>query len=224
MTDPRDPDPDPLAALMAAMAAGDLTALWTFHETYAAKLRHIVLANVRSMHRPDVATDRDRIDGLTADAAMVIFDRAGGWRPGGAAPWNWAARAIRSMIAADIGHRSVEFDADDGPEGEAGTAGADTADGTDLTLDGLAAHGPAFALFAELYRSVGSRRDQDAAWLFRTQKVIGDPSPARTVAHHLGLSAANARQVHRRHFARVQAEVWADDRYAELRDWQWFAA
>lgn len=124
MTDPRDPDPDPLAALMAAMAAGDLTALWTFHETYAAKLRHIVLANVRSMHRPDVATDRDRIDGLTADAAMVI----------------------------------------------------------------------------------------------------GDPSPARTVAHHLGLSAANARQVHRRHFARVQAEVWADDRYAELRDWQWFAA
>ena len=48
---------DPLEPLMAAMAAGDLAALWSFHETYEAKLRAVVLANVRSMHRPDIVRD-----------------------------------------------------------------------------------------------------------------------------------------------------------------------
>jgi len=215
---------DPLVALMAAMAAGDLAALWTFHETYEAKLRHIVLANVRSMYRPDIASDRDRIDALAADAAVVIFDRAAGWKPGGAAPWNWAARAIRSMVAAEIGHRSVELGADDGLDGEAGAAPSHTPGGADLTIEGLLDIDPRFSVFADAYRSVGSERDQEAAWLFRVQKVCGDPSPAHTVADELGLTPANARQIHKRHFARVQDQVWSDDRYATLRSWDWFAA
>ena len=117
------------AALQAAfvppapvMAAGAPAAWWSFHETFEAKLRAVVLANVRSMHRPDIVRDAERIDSLTADAAMVIFDRAAGWKPGGAKPWNWAARAIRSMIAAEIGHRQVELGNDDTLRGEAGSA------------------------------------------------------------------------------------------------------
>ena len=215
---------DPLERLMAAMADGDLAALWEFHETFEVKLRAVVLANVRSMHRPDVVADRDRIDALTADAAMIVFDRAAGWRPGGAAPWNWAARAIRSMIAADIGHRSVELGNDDSLDGEAGAAPAGMGGGTDLTIEALASSHPGLAVLEEAYRSVSSERDQHAAWLFRVQKVNGDPSPAHTVADEFGISAANARQIHKRHFARVHAVVWNDERYLPLRALPWFAA
>ena len=214
---------DPLERLMAAMADGDLAALWEFHETFEAKLRVIVLANVRSMHRPDVATDRDRIDALTADAAMIVFDRAGGWKPVGAAPWNWAARAIRSMIAADIGHRSFELGNDDSLDGEAGAAPAGVGD-TDLTIEALASSQPSLAVLEEAYRSVSSERDQRVAWLFRVQKVNGDTSPAHTVADEFGISAANARQIHKRHFARVHAAVWNEDRFVPLRGLPWFAA
>lgn len=215
---------DPLEALMAAMAANDLAALWTFHETYEAKLRGTVLANVRSMHRPDVARDVERIDALTADAAMVIFDRAAGWQPGGAKPWNWAARAIRSMIAAEIGHRSVELGHDDSLDGEADVAPVSTGGDIDLTIESLVARHPRLAAFAEAWRAVSSERDQDVAWLFRVQKVNGDPSPARTVADEFGISPANARKIHERHLTKVTRLVAADERFEALRTWEWFVA
>ena len=87
---------DPLEPLMAAMAAGDLPAVWSFHETFEAKLAAVVLANVRSMHRPDIVRDSGRIDSLTADAAMVIFDRAAGW-----ARWRQALELGRSRDPLD---------------------------------------------------------------------------------------------------------------------------
>ena len=51
-----------------------------------------------------------------------------------------------------------------------------------------------------------------------------DPSPARTVADEFGISPANARKIHERHFTRVNAVIWADERYEPLRHWDWFAA
>ena len=213
---------DPLEPLMAAMAAGDLPAVWSFHETFEAKLRAVVLANVRSMHRPDIVRDSERIDSLTADAAMVIFDRAAGWKPGGAKPWNWAARAIRSMIVAGIGHRQVELGNDDSLDGEAGSA--PVVSDADLTIEGIVALAPELEPLVEVWRSVSSARDQEAAWLFRVQKENHDPSPARTVADEFGISPANARQIHQRHFTRVKTVIWADERYEPLRHWDWFAA
>lgn len=215
---------DPLETLMAAMANGDLAALWEFHETYEPRLRRMVLANVRSMHRPDIASDRERIDSLTADTAVVIFDRAAGWQPGGALPWNWASRAIRSMIAADIGHRSVELGNDDSLDGEADVAPVSAVGDVDLTIEGFASHQLADVVFIDAFRGVGSARDQEVAWLFRIQKVNGDPSPAHTVADEFGISAANARQIHKRHFARVHTLVWSDERFRPLRSWEWFVA
>ena len=212
---------DPLESLMARMAAGEFAALWTFHELFVGRLRSVVLRNVRSMGRHDVAADADRIDSLATDAAVLIFRRAGGWQPGGAKPWTWAELAIRSMIAADIGHRLVELGSDDACEGEVSGAEVGIAD---LTLEGCMSLHPSFELFAEAFRAVSSDRDQLAAWLFRTQKVNGDPSPARTVAHMHGITPANARQIHTRHFARVRQLVWADERFEPLRSWEWFAA
>lgn len=213
---------DSLETLMAAMASGDLAALWTFHETFASHLRSVVLANVRSMHRFDVANDADRIDSLTADAAMVIFDRASGWRPGGAKPWNWAALAIRSMVAAEIGHRLAELADDESADGQVG--GAASASDADLTIERFVSLAAEFAPFAEAWGAVGSVRDQQAAWLFRVQKETGDPSPAHTVANEFGISPANARKIHQRHFERVNEVIWNDERFEPLRRWEWFAA
>lgn len=212
---------DPLEALMARMAAGELAALWEFHETFETRLRGVVLSNVRSMGRRDVAADTDRIKALTADAAAVIFHRSAGWKPGGAKPWNWAGRAIRSMIAADIGHRSVELGHDDTLEGEVNDA---PAGGADLTLERFVSLHSSHELFGEAYCSVSSDRDQLAAWLFRVQKVNDDPSPAHTVSDEFGITAAHARKIHERHFSRVHALIWSDDRYAPLRTWKWFEA
>ena len=47
---------------------------------------------------------------------------------------------------------------------------------------------------------------------------------ARTVADEFGISPANARKIHERHFTRVNAVIWADERYEPLRHWDWFAA
>ena len=212
---------DPLESLMARMAAGEFAALWTFHELFVGRLRSVVLRNVRSMGRHDVAADAGRIDSLATDAAVLIFRRAGGWQPGGAKPWTWAELAIRSMIAADIGHRLVELGSDDACEGEVSGAEVGIAD---LTPEGCMSLDPSFGLFVEAFRAVSSDRDQLAAWLFRIQKVNGDPSPARTVAHMHGITPANARQIHTRHFARVRQLVWADERFEPLRSWEWFAA
>ena len=215
---------DPLESLMAAMADGDTSAIWTFHELYQPRLRGVVLSNLRSMYRPDVAADDDRVMELTAEAAIVIFHRAGGWKPGGARPWSWANRAIRSMIAAEIGHRSVELGHDDSLDGEAGVALVSTGGDTDLTIDALVELDSTLGTFVEAYRSVSSDRDQDAAWLFRVQKVNGDPSPAHTVADEFGITPDHARQIHKRHFTRVHDLVWNDDRFAAIRAWDWFAA
>ena len=161
---------------------------------------------------------------LTAEAAIVIFHRAGGWKPGGARPWSWANRAIRSMIAAEIGHRSVELGHDDSLDGEAGVAFVSTEGDADLTIDRIVELNPALAAFVEAYRAVSSERDQDAAWLYRIQKLNGDPSPAHTVADEFGITPTYARQIHKRHFGRVHELVWSDERFAALRAWDWFVA
>lgn len=212
---------DSLETLMAAMAAGDFAALWTFHELFASKLRAVVLADVRSMCRHDVACDSGRIDSLTADAATVIFERAAGWKPGGAKPWNWAALAIRSMIAAELGHRSVELSDD---ENGAEAVGTSTVSDADLTLEHFVSLTAEFEPFMEAWRAVGSERNQEVAWLFRVQKETGDPSPAHTVADEFGISPANARKIHQRHFEKVSEVVASEERFESLRHWEWFAA
>jgi len=94
----------------------------------------------------------------------------------------------------------------------------------DLTIEGIVALAPELEPFVHVWRSVSSARDQEAAWLFRVQKENHDPSPARTVADEFGISPANARKIHERHFTRVNAVIWADERYEPLRHWDWFAA
>ncbi len=218
---------DPLNQMMSGMASGDLAWLWAFHETFEGRLRGVVLRHLRSMGRHDVAADRARVAELVVDASMVIFDRASGWHRGAAMPWNWAGLAIRSQIAAELGHRTTEFSDTDGGDMNNGEVSARPRAVVDPAVDSLtrlAERFPPVRLLRDAFESVGSLRNQQIAWLFRVQKIEGDPSPAHTVAAEFGITPVNARKIHQRHWDRVQTVVLADERYSSLRGLDWFAA
>jgi len=219
---------------MEGMAGGDAAFLFTFHERFGPKITWIVRDMVRGMGRLDILRDDDEIDGLVIDACEVIYSRASGWRADGARPWKWARAAIRSRVAAGIGHRPVSFEEayDHGlPVGDA--AGADgevsglLARDADLTGDDivdLIQVDPRARLLDRAIRSVGCERSQQICWQYGVQKALGDPSPAVTVARMFGVEPGNVRQIFVRQKAKVVALIESDDRFEPLRQFGWFAA
>lgn len=204
MTDhhhPRTPvDTDLLATCMAGMAAGDASLLWAFLDAFGDRLAAVVRGALRDFHREDVARDADAVHGLVLDVAFVLFDRAHGWRPGGAAPWHWARAAVRSEVAARIGHRTEVLDLDrldraaEEPPVPAAVAVPVDAEGS-AVLDRLAARHPEVAAFTEQLDAVASPRDRRVFAEYLLQQSHGDPSPSHTVAALLGLTPANVRQI-----------------------------
>jgi hypothetical protein len=181
-----------LERIMAALAAGDRAFVVTLIERFGERLAGAVRAIVRDMGRDDILRDPGEIDGLVIDAAFVIADAAGGWRLDGALPWVWAQRAIRSSVAATVGHRTVGHDEDldaevnDAPRGVAHPGADDFA---------AVAHLPEVRLMLDALDTVASERDRAVFLEFRRQKRDGDPSPSHTVAELTGLSSANVRQI-----------------------------
>ncbi len=214
---------DPLDQMMAGMAAGDAAFLFAFVEAFGPKVRWVVRGILEGMGRVDLIPNRDEIDGLTIDACYVIFHRAAGWRPGAAAPWNWAFKAIRAEVARVIGHRVVDLDPDV-LEREVGSHTNVVADLAGDDLDALIARHPRVGLLDQAIRSAGSHRDQQVYWEYRIQQGLGDPSPAHTVASRFGLRPDNVRQICRRHGQKVWKAVTTDPRFTELRTHGWFAA
>lgn len=244
-----DSDDDDLCRCMEGMAAGDAAFLFTFHERFGPKVAWLVRDIVRGMGRLDVLGDRDEIDGLVIDACEVLFVRAAGWRSGGALPWNWARNAIRSSVAAGVGHRQIEFTEafgvdsqgrqGSGVEGEASGPKAGAADLTGDTVVGLVLAGdgqarddlsavisanPRARLLDQAIRSVGCERSQLVCWQYGIQKGLGDPSPAITVGRMFGLNPGNIRQIYRRQKVRVEALIETDERFEPIREIGWFAA
>lgn len=216
---------DPLNQMMAAMADGDAAFLFAFVEEYGHKVRWVVRGIVESMGRHDVLRNNDELDGLTLDACDVIFARAGGWRPGGAKPWNWAFKAIRAEVARSVGHRVVELGGDEDLDGEAGSCSAVAV--IDLTgddLQTLVVRHPMVRLLDDAIRSVGSPAVREIYWEYRLQQGFGDPSPAHTVGARVGKSPAAVRQACKRHGDAVWNLVQREPRYSALLDHGWFAA
>jgi hypothetical protein len=215
---------DPLNQMMAGMAAGDPAFLFAFIEAFGTKVRWIVRSILEGMGRHDIVRNADELDGLTLDACDVIFSRAAGWKPDGAAPWNWAFKAIRAEVARVIGHRVVELNADDDRDSEVGSHSGVASDlaGDDLAV--LIRRHPRVDMLDQAIRSVGSERDQCIYWEYRLQQGFGDPSPAHTVGSRFALNPDNVRQICRRHGQKVWKTIETDHRFAELRDHGWFAA
>lgn len=204
-----------LERCMAQMAGGDRAFVVSFLQHFGVDLERRVRSIVGSMGRIDILRDPDEISGLVTDAAFVIMEHAHSWDPaGGALPWNWANRAIRSQIALGVGHRVVESVEDRESEVNAtGTAG--DADLGPADLESLALRYPQIRLALDAVAEVASERDSKVFLLFREQKLLGDPSPSHTVAEQSGLSAANVRQIHSRTMRKVAALV-TEPRYSSI--------
>ena len=216
-----NPEPqDRLTALMVAMAEGDHAAVFPFVETFGPDIARMIRHQLRSYGRLDLLRNPDEITGLVHSAAFEILNRAGSWDPAGAPPWVWAANAIRSAVAREIGHALVDVD-DARFENEPVDAGSA---GGRLDLDDLASRDPRFGLFREAVALATTQRDRDVAEQYLIQQALGDPSPSHTVAAEFDLSSANVRQIVcrvRRRVRRLQAH---DDRYRDLGQSGWLAA
>jgi hypothetical protein len=211
------------------MAAGDAAFLFTFTERFGPSVARLVRRMLGDMGRHDVLRAVDEVEALTLDACFVIYERAAGWRPGSALPWNWARLAIRAEVSRGVGHRLARTDAG-ADHGDRAPAGADLGRGGGeghLGVDDWAALvrlDPRVAALAEVIRSVGSPRDQRVFVQYQLQKHLGDPSPAHVVAAEFGLTPANVRQIDRRMRVKLRARLAAGPRAELLQEVRWFAA
>lgn len=216
---------DHLEQLMALMAAGDRSAALPFADAFGGELAAAVRRHLRDLHRDDVARDRYEVHSLVIDVALLIADRAGSWSRGGALPWTWADRAIRSLVVAHVGHARADVDPEhlEREAGVAQPAGAGPSTGPSLDE---------FAVLADLDPTVGllraaideattNGRDAAVHVEYRLQQCCGDPSPAVTVGEMFGLTPANVRQINRRVRARLRRLVDREPRYTPLRDLAW---
>jgi hypothetical protein len=210
-------DPLSLEQQMAAIAAGDGAALFALLEANRGAIAGLVVRTLRDLHRDDLARNRDVVDGLVVEAGFVLFDRAAGWRPGGASPWSWAQRAIRARIVAEIGHPSVDGDALDGV-----TAPSLVVE-REVCFDELCIRYPSLQVLSDALAEITTARNRAVFLAYRRQLADGDPSPAVTVGAEFGLSAANVRQIDRR--TRVALAKAAEQPGREpLRHLAWSAA
>lgn len=217
-----------LEQLMAAMAAGDRAAALTLVDDFGHQLATAVRRHLRGLHRDDVAQDRDEVHSLVIDVALLIADRAASWSPGGALPWTWADRAIRSLVATHVGHARADIDPEQleralrvvEPVPELPAAGEPLDQ-----LAVLAERDERIALLREaIAHATTNERDAAVHVEYHVQQCNGDPSPAKTVGALFGLTPANVRQINRRVRARLRHLVEHEPRYAPLRDLPWVGA
>lgn len=212
-----------LETCMQRMAVGDPAYLFTFAREFGPKVESVVRRMLTEMGRRDVLADAGELDQLVQDACWVIYERAAGWRPGGARPWSWAARAIRAELARAIGHRTVPMDDDGGEVPE--PVPAPSVDGdAEVTFLSLARRHPRVALLTEAVASVSTPRDQRVVYEYWLQQELGDPSPSHVVAREFGLTPANVRQIDCRMRKRLAQVIASDARFAALEDVRWLAA
>ncbi len=190
-----------LRTLMREMAEGDSQALFQFIEEFRVELASTVRSILGSVGRSDVSRKPAEVDFLVQSAGLVLYDRAPRWQPGGAPPWMWANRAIRGEVVRWLGHPRVEFVADHHARAETFSAPIVG----DVNYDVLAAQYAEVATWLADVRRVASDRDQRVHMEYQTQKSLGDPSPAHTVAAEFGLQPANVRQIDARVRRRLAA-------------------
>lgn len=180
-----------IETLMADMAAGRSEAFFRLLDVYRADLTKSVRWILRDLGRSDAAPSGSAdLDYLVHTAALVVFDRASGWKPGAALPWVWAHRSIRSEIVRWLGHPRMAFD-----PGVHDAAAHTSHDAADLDLRSLAARDHRIADWLEQVEAVANERDQKVHLEYQIQKHLGDRSPALTVASLFRLSPSNVRQI-----------------------------
>jgi hypothetical protein len=184
---------------MAAMATGDHRAVFTFYAEFGATLRRAVA--VEALRQGAAHLGRDDHDGVALDFCLDLCRGAGSWHAGSALPWVWARRQLRHRVAEAAGQLAFPLDSVDPPEPTPVTAPFDP-DPLE-TLEALARRDTRCVALAHAARD--HPRDTRIFLLLSQQRSQGDPSPARTVGRHLGLSPVAVRKAASRQRARLAA-------------------
>ena len=199
---------------MAAMAAGDEAATFSFYREFRPEL----MASVRS-----AATGLgfrlvpDDVEALSVDVAIELSSRAGAWDPRrGALPWTWARLLIRSLVSSYVGQLCDALEADQVAERAEPFNPAPVDPPASDTLAALAAHDRVCALLQEALERVTTGRNIELVLRYAEQRRQGDPSPAHTVGQELGLHPPATRQVVHRVRNRLKELAEHDSRYAPL--------
>jgi hypothetical protein len=219
-----------LQQIMAGMAGNDGRMVSALVDEFGGRLKSTVRSIVFGFGRRDVLCGEREVHDLVLTAALAIQARANGWDPEGAPPWIWAEKAVRSAIAAHIGHATVDLDPDllaAGPPAQPelpfdGTAGLEG--DAEAVLTRLAAIDDRASLWWHAVAQVTNDRNRTVYFEYEIQRALGDRSPSHTVAAQQGLTPDNVRQIASRVRRRLNALIAGDDRYAELRQLDWFAA
>lgn len=204
-----------LEEVMRRLIEGELAMVWALSAEFGEDIARVVRRHLRSMGRGEVIAEAGRVEGLVIDVALWFLDHGSAYDPAASLPWVWADKSIRSLVAAEIGHRSVEF------EPAIGEALPAVPDSSGVELRELAERDRSVALLMEAVEQVGSERDATVHLEYRVQKALGDPSPSHTIGDMVGLQAANIRQIDNRMRKKVAELVKLDDRFGPLKELAW---
>ena len=202
-----------LVVIMRLMAERDMAAVFMLYNEFGAPIaaavrRHLAAVGVQ-------AAPRDEVDGLVIEACLELYDCAPAWDPnGGALPWTWAERRLRTMVSRMVGQHADDIDEAVADVAEAPlTSAADEPDPLDVLR-----RSPArlCSLLADAMAAVGSDRDGRLLLEVGLQQSLGDPSPAHTVGARFGMQPAAVRQAVKRMKDKLRALAAVDDRYADL--------
>jgi hypothetical protein len=209
-----------LVELMAAMAGGRAEAAFDLRDEFAGPIRHAVRRALRSRRLELPAVE---VEDLVGDAALVLFELAGAWRPeGGALPWVWAQHRIVNLVDRHVGLFADDLDDDRLARWDAASAagGADAVAGEEPgsfeLLESLAGRDPRLRALADALSAVATPRDREMWLEMRVQEVLGDPAPAASVGRGHGVSPAAARQQRHRVGVRLRDLASSDERFATL--------
>ncbi len=210
-----------LGELMSAMAAGDAGAVFALQGEFGGSIGAAVCDAVR---RRRAVCSREDTEGLIVDVCLMLFETAGSWSPdGGALPWTWAEKRIGNLVDKHLGQFADQLDERRDERAADCSAGTLAGSGVDEppvleVLDRLSCAHPGVRLLQEALGSVATARDRELFLELRIQELLGDRSPAVTVAGLLGLHPDVVRQQHRRVRLRLRRLAESDDRFASLAD------
>ena len=204
-----------LAEIMAALAAGDGTAVYGLVDAYGDDLARTVRTIAAGR---GARLGADRVEELVVDAALAIQAVAGAWRPDGAPPWVWARGRIRAVVDRHVGQWADELDLERCADLAAPVPSPGAEPATASCLAKLAATIPEVALLREGLDLVASPRDQLVFVELGIQVALGDPSPAVTVGALYGMKPASVRQQSRRTKLRLRALAETEPRFGPLAD------
>lgn len=200
-----------------ATATDDGAAPWALLAAFGDEIG----ATLRALARADGLAgriDADELDGLVADACVVIVGVAGSWRPdGGALPWTYARPRLLALLRRHAGPIMAPLPPVDpaDPRNWGGTTPVDSDDSLVVLASAAAAPAaePAVGALHEALTATCTPDDGELVLRYLQHKAAGDPSPSHSVGAQLGRHPDAVRQAFCRARTRLRRLALAEHRF-----------